>query len=175
MYLFLNRQRLYFYYLILFLYLVLNITVAIARTGRPELATNIQSDTMEVNLKTGNLIYRGNVIITRGLIKITGEKAVLFHNSEDEMKSFKLEGHVFFEQKRIKDSSTLVNAMAKSIEYDIERNEILLIGDVKLSNGMNSITADSMIYNTIEKILNVGEVNANPHGQSRVNILIRQK
>ena len=65
------------------LILVLSVSHAWALSSDREQPINIESDTAELNEKTGVSTYRGRVVLTQGTLIIHSDTLVIYTNEED--------------------------------------------------------------------------------------------
>src|SRR5690554_1491947 len=58
-------------------------------SGQP---IEIEADTAELDDQKGITIYRGNVVVTQGTIRMTGEKMTVYYNKEKDLDTVIMEG-----------------------------------------------------------------------------------
>jgi lipopolysaccharide export system protein LptA len=127
---------------------------------------NIQADSAEINDATGISIYIGNVEITQGSMKLTGDKVIL-ETKNKKVKKIIAEGDLStFTQKT--DDGRLINAEAEKMVYSITGNKIVLTTNAKLTEAGNTFASDQITFYTDKEIVKAGSNS----GNDRVNITV---
>lgn len=105
---------------------------------------DFRSDPKNNNNGTG--IYTGHVVITQGSIVITGDKAVM-RIVNNELRSADVTGSpATFQQQP--DQGELIHGLSQELTYDASLNDVNLITQARLEQGLRLMTADHIHYNT---------------------------
>ena len=127
---------------------------------------NIKADTAEINDATGISIYLGNVVITQGSMKLTGDKVTL-EVADKKVQKITSEGNLAtFEQTT--DEGKDVYAEAEILVYNIRENKIVLTENAKLTESGNTFTSNHIVIYTDKEIVSAGSST----GNDRVNITV---
>ncbi len=140
--------------------------VLIARSDDATKPINIKANTAEINDATGISIYRGNVEITQGSMRLTGE-IVTLETTDKKVKKIIAEGNLST-FKQTTDDGKLINAEAKKMVYRITSNEIILTDNAKLTEAGNTFASDRIVFYTDKELVNAGSSS----GDDRVNITV---
>ncbi len=98
----------------------------------------VEADNLSVNQNDGTAEFTGNVLIQQGTMKLSAPR-VLVTYSEDQSRVQRVEAT---------GGVTIVSgpdaAEAQRADYDLDRREIVMIGDVVIVQGANTLTSDRM-------------------------------
>lgn len=95
---------------------------------------------------SGTSVYTGHVVITQGSIVITGDKAVMRVVS-NELRSADVTGApATFQQQP--DQGELIHGVSQELTYDASLDDVNLITQARLEQGLRLMTADHIHYNT---------------------------
>jgi lipopolysaccharide export system protein LptA len=102
----------------------------------------------------GKQIYKGNVRISQGSLKIEANTATVLH-TKGQVQSAMLEGApAIVSQSR--DGGGMVRAQAQRIEYDLTANKVVLIGGVRIEEDGNTTSGERFEYS-----LDTGAISGN--------------
>jgi len=127
---------------------------------------NINADSAEIDDARGISTYLGNVEITQGSMRLTGDKVIL-ETSENQVKKLTSEGNLAT-FKQTNDDGKTINAVAKKMVYTISKHEIVLTDSAKLTEACNTFESDQIIFDTEKEIVNAGSAS----GKDRVSITV---
>lgn len=136
----------------------------------------IQANTMKFDLETGSSIYRGNVSIIQGTIKLTGENVIITRKN-NEIIDIKVDGNPAH---YLQDENTenRVHAISQHMKFTASTNRLVLTVDASLEQSSQTVVSQRIVYDTQNKIIIAGK-NGDPKnsGQSgdRVNITLTPK
>ena len=105
---------------------------------------DFRADSADSSSGTG--IYTGHVVITQGSIVITGDKAKI-QVINNELRSADVTGSPSSFQQQ-PDQGDLIHGVAAEVTYDASRNDVNLITQARLEQGLRLMTADHIHYNT---------------------------
>lgn len=131
------------------LFLAIGSSLAIALATDTEQSLHIVADTYLFDYKTGIHTYEGNVKVDQGSSHLTADRAVTKSNSQNKMEEAIAYGvkHLAEYSTIPKEGDQLFRAKAKVIKYYPSKAEIVLEGDVIVTQGKNSFNGPVIIYN----------------------------
>lgn len=107
--------------------------------GQP---VEVTADSLQVNQSTGLATFVGNVLIGQGDMRLSAERVVVTYAAHNPQKISKLhaEGNVTL-------ASGQDAAEAKSADYDVDSGNVVLKGDVLLTQGGNVLSGQTVTVN----------------------------
>ena len=107
----------------------------------PEEPVEIGADSLSVDRNAGTAVFSGNVVIGQGDLRIAAERVrVIYDDTTGDITRLAMSGGV-----------TLVTANeeaeAEAADYDLGTGELVLTGDVLLTQGDSALSADRMVVN----------------------------
>ncbi|GKT12492.1 MAG: lipopolysaccharide export system protein LptA [Thiomicrorhabdus sp.] len=127
-------------------------------TAQPSLADeeqpiNISADSLESQEQKGVSVYKGNVIITQGSLKLKGNIITVYH-PDSLLQSVRAKGQpAYFERYNQKEQAWLTGN-ANQIEYNAKYKTLLLIGDAEVAQpGKHVIKGPKLFYDLAKKTL----------------------
>ena len=116
----------------------------------------VQADTAELDDRQGVAVYRGDVVITQGSMKITGDTVTITQNASGDVEVFTSIGKpAYYEQKPSADKS-VVKAYGLTIQYFASNERIVLIDQAKVVQEGNTFEGEKIVYDTQRQIVNAG-------------------
>ena len=107
---------------------------------------NIQADSAFHDEKNGVTIYKGNVALQQGTLKIDAEKITLKSNTDGDIDSLTAEGKpAKFEQKPALDQET-VYGRANLVRYELIKKQVSLKGNAHIMQGQAELNSDNITY-----------------------------
>lgn len=114
---------------------------------------HIQADSAELDERKGTAVYRGDVVITQGTLKITGDTVTVRQLPGGEIESFTSVGQpAYYEQKPDVDKE-LVQAYGITIEYFARDNRIVITDQAKVVQTDNTFRGEKITYHTINETI----------------------
>ena len=142
--------------LILSLGAALGSAAAWALPSDREQPIRIQADSAELDDKQGVAVYRGDVIITQGTLKITGDTVTITQTASGDIDVFTSVGKpAYYEQKPAEDKE-IVKAYGLTIQYFSSNERIVLIDQAKVIQEGNTFEGEKIVYDTQRQIVNAG-------------------
>ncbi|MGE8503666.1 lipopolysaccharide export system protein LptA [Ectopseudomonas oleovorans] len=137
----------------------------------------IQADSAELDDKQGVAVYRGDVIITQGTLKITGDTVTITQTNSGDIDVFTSVGNLaYYEQKPAVDKD-IVKAYGRTIQYFASNERIVLIDQAKVIQEGNTFEGEKIVYDTRRQIVNAGRATgtnvATP--RPRIDMVIQPK
>jgi len=116
----------------------------------------VQADTAELDDRQGVAVYRGDVIITQGTMKITGDTVTITQDDNGDVEVFTSIGKpAYYEQKPAVDKE-IVKAYGLTIQYFAANERIVLIDQAKVVQEGNTFEGEKIVYDTRRQIVNAG-------------------
>ena len=142
--------------------LLLSLGVALGSAAAWALPTDreqpirVQADSAELDDKQGVAVYRGNVVITQGTLKITGDTVTITQDANGDIEVFTSVGKpAYYEQKPAVDKQ-IVKAYGLTIQYFAVNERIVLIDEAKVVQEGNTFEGEKIVYDTQRQIVNAG-------------------
>ncbi|KAA0949615.1 MULTISPECIES: lipopolysaccharide transport periplasmic protein LptA [unclassified Pseudomonas] len=140
---------------------------------------HIQADDAQLDDKQGVATYKGDVIITQGSMKITGNTVTLTRNPAGEIDVVTSVGNLaYFEQQQKATDPAPIKGYGVTIQYHAQQNRIVLIDRAKvLSSDGNSTEGEKIIYDTKTQIAQAGRANGSKvtTPRPRIDMVIQPK
>ena len=116
----------------------------------------VQADSAELDDKQGVAVYRGNVVMTQGTMKITGDTVTITQDANGDIDVFTSVGKpAYYEQKPDVDKD-IVKAYGLTIQYYASNERIVLIDQAKVIQQGNTFEGEKIVYDTQRQIVNAG-------------------
>lgn len=107
-------------------------------------AIEVTADSLSVDQDTGQAIFEGNVLIIQGDLRLTaGQVEVVYGTATSEIARLIASGGVTFVTAQEAAEATQAN-------YDVSTGELVLSGDVLLTQGASAISAGQMTINVTD-------------------------
>ncbi len=112
----------------------------------------IEADFAELDDSRGVTMYKGNVIVTQGSLRLTGDALTVNYGEGQELENAFLEGRpARFRQRP--DSGDQAEGEALQIEYHAKDSLLYLIREARLDQGGKILTGHRISYDTVRSIL----------------------
>ncbi len=141
----------------------------------------IEADFVEIEDELGVAVYRGNVIVTQGTMRFTGDILTVTYVSGQEIKEFLLEGQPAHFKQRPDNEDEDIKGESLHMRYEVQKDLVHLIEKAKVTQRGQIYTGHRAIYDRRRNILTAyraepGEVGTSgqpiPVDQGRVRIII---
>lgn len=141
--------------LLLFIYLAS--PPLFAQNTDKEAPLHIEADRVEMRERDQLSIYKGNVIITKGSIHITGDE-ILIQNRDGKLKHIKINGQpaTFFQ---LNDLQEEISAQSFQMKYLAENSMLELKQQALLVKNKNRFSSEHIIYDAHNDIVTAGHEN----------------
>lgn len=134
----------------------------------------IEAKTAEADNRTQVTIYRGDVIITQGTLRITGDTVWIYYSDSNTITKAISEGAPAKFRQLPDGKDDYMTADAERMEYHADQDLIRLIGNARYGEGADKITAPRIDYDS-----RLGRAKAGPgdagSGSDKVKITITPK
>jgi lipopolysaccharide export system protein LptA len=142
---------------------------AFAKSTDEDAPLHIEADELEMHENEGTSIYKGNVKINKGSIKITGDKIVI-SNKNGRLHRVQVNGKpaTFYQ---LNDLDEAINAESYIMDYKAKTGILELKEKAILLKNKNHFSSEHIIYNTLKDIVKAGNHNA-PSAQQKPRVKI---
>ena len=117
---------------------------------------NIQADSAELDDKRGMAIYRVDVVITQGTLKITGDTVTITMNNDGDIDVFTSEGKPAYYEQLPSPDKEIVQAYGLTIQYFANTDKIIIIDQAKVIQQGNTFRGEKIVYDTNLEIVTAG-------------------
>lgn len=136
----------------------------------------IQADNAQLDDKKGIATYTGDVIITQGSMKITGNTVTLTRAANGDIDVVTSVGtRAYFEQQQSAAKPDKMQGWAKQIQYQAQRDTIVLTDDAKVVNEGNTTEGEKIVYNTKTQVATAGRSPGVTTPRQRIDMVIQPK
>ncbi|PTU76290.1 lipopolysaccharide transport periplasmic protein LptA [Pseudomonas mangrovi] len=137
----------------------------------------VQADSAELDDRQGVAVYHGNVIITQGSMKITGDKVTITQTADGDIDVFTSVGKPAYYEQRPAADKDLVKAYGLTIQYFAANERIVLIDQAKVIQEGNTFEGEKIVYDTRRQIVNAGRASgaALTSPRPRIDMVIQPK
>jgi lipopolysaccharide export system protein LptA len=134
--------------------------IAPAKTSDAEQPIYIEADQVEIRDREGLSIYRGNVRIVQGSLRINGDE-IQFRTSDQGFQKVRILGKPanFFQ---LTDNNQEISAQGEEMEYQAHTGILTLNRNAVLVQQDNRFTSEHIVYNTQTNVVKAGVSNNNP-------------
>lgn len=143
------------------------------------LSTEIKADALRYDEKQKSSVFTGNVVLTRGSLKITGNQLTLKEDERGGQTGLATGSPARFERVRAQAANELIQGEAKRISYDSRSNTMQLRGDGLLRRLRDGKLSDEVRGEAIDYFDDTGKFSAQgqstPSGSGRVRVIIGPK
>jgi len=155
-----------------------------ALTSDADKAIEIEADYFELDDQKGETIYKGNVVMTQGSMRMTGDKLTAYYNESQGLDKAYLEGNLATFRQQRDGSKEYTEAEARRLEYYPKTESLLLKTQAKVTQGKRMFSGDRIdvdIRNSVVKARGAttsakpGESKPAQGGSGRVKIVIPPK
>ncbi len=131
----------------------------------------IGSESAVINEKENRAVYEGNVVMTQGTFKLTGDEIKLKTNANGEVEKFASKGQpAKFQNLRRKTDKRPVRGQGHQISYSYDSDLLVISGDAFIETEDSDFSGPLITYNLVS-----GEVTASGDEGERVNMTMQPK
>lgn len=135
---------------------------------------DIAADRVDIDDNKGISTFRGNVLVTRGTLRITGEVVVVHRTAEGELQRIIATGNQASYQQRPDNKQKDVVAHANRIVYNANSEIVDLTKQARIVQGGDTFSGAHLVYNAgQDKVTATG--NGDDKGRVRVRLQPKQK
>nr|WP_043750137.1 lipopolysaccharide transport periplasmic protein LptA [Imhoffiella purpurea] len=125
----------------------------------------IEADDVEVRESDNTSVYVGNVQVDQGSMRLLADHVTVYHREDRQPRLIIALGEPARYKQLLDGDQGEVEAFAKRMEYDADKDELILIGDGLLIQGTDRLASDRIIYDRAHAQFRAG-------GSGRVKITI---
>ena len=132
----------------------------------------IQADDAQLDDKNGVATYKGDVIITQGSMKVTGNKVTITRTAAGDIDVVTSVGNLaYFEQLQTAGDTKPVQGWGVTIQYHASQDRVVLIDKAKVIDKDGNITqGEKIVYDTTKKLASAGRATGTNVTESRPRI-----
>jgi lipopolysaccharide export system protein LptA len=129
----------------------------------------IEADAVELDERELLSLYIGHVQVKQGTLELSADEVLVRHYPDRQPQRIIAIGQPATYEQIMDDQNKKVHGRALRMEYEADRDEIVLIDEAVLVQGKDRFSSDRIVYNrTSERVL----AGTSAHGQKRVKIII---
>jgi lipopolysaccharide export system protein LptA len=140
----------------------------------------IDADYMKLNLETGFSSYTGNVIITQGELKLSGDKVTVQQTKNNEVERITVNGKPAH-YNHVTEKGENIQAESEQMVYTASENKLVMTVNANLKQPDHQVSSQKIVYDTEKKIVIAGDKDSSTATESgssssqRVNITLTPK
>ena len=121
----------------------------------------IEAQAAEADSRSKVTVYRGDVVITQGTLRITGDTVWIHYNDANAITKAVSVGKPAKFRQLPDNKKDYMTADAERMEYHADQDLIFLLGNARYGEGEDEITAQRIVYDSRKGSIKAG---ANPDG-----------
>jgi len=125
----------------------------------------IEADKVEVDEGQSTSLYLGQVQVDQGTMRLLADQVTVHHRSDRRIKYIIARGAPAVYRQQMDGDQGELQAFAKRMDYDAERDELVLTGEALVIQGTDRIASERIVYDRAHARVQAG-------GDSRVKILM---
>lgn len=129
---------------------------------------HIEADNVELDDRRGVSVYTGDVVITQGTMRITGDKVTVYTKPNGDLDHAVSVGKPATYKQRPDNKPEDVHARALNMEYFADKDTVILTDEAHLQQGPNTFNSKKIIYDVAKDQVDAGK----DTGGDRVRITI---
>jgi lipopolysaccharide export system protein LptA len=106
----------------------------------------IEADKVEVDEGKSTSLYIGHVQVDQGSMRLLADRVTVHHYTDRRIKYIIARGEPAFYKQLLDDNQGEMQAFAKRMDFDAERDELILTGDALVIQGKDRIASDRIVY-----------------------------
>lgn len=130
----------------------------------------MEADGVEIDERSGASIYRGNVLLTQGTIRITAEKVRVVQTGDNRQGRVEASGNPVTFRQQTDEAGKVVKGRARRIEYDTDSEVLVMIGEAMLEQNRDTFASDRIVYDRARSVVKAG---SSASGKQRVRMTIQ--
>ncbi len=123
----------------------------------------IEADKVEVDEGKSTSLYVGQVQVDQGTMRLLADQVTVHHRSDRHIKYIIARGEPASYKQQMDGEQGEMQAFAKRMDYDADRDELILTGDALVIQGTDRIASERIVYDRAHARAQAG-------GDSRVKI-----
>jgi lipopolysaccharide export system protein LptA len=127
---------------------------AAAELADREKPINVSADELTANNEIQESVFKGNVVLTQGTLRITADRVVIREDKEGYRFAVAYGAPVSFRQKRDK-VDDYIEGWAERAEYDNKSEVMKLFNKARIKSSQGDLAGDFISYNTARELFQV--------------------
>lgn len=132
--------------------LILGYVGAHARSSDADQPIEIEADFAELDDRVRKAVYTGNVVVTQGSIRMTGDRFIIHYTPDNELQKAFMKGKPARFKQRPDNADEDVEGEAIQFEYFATKNMMHLIENAKVTQGAKHYSGYYLTYDTVRSI-----------------------
>lgn len=133
---------------------------------------HIEADHADIDERNGVSVFRGNVVLTQGSLRLTADTLTVYKENDDIAKAV-AEGKPATYRQRPDGKPEDIQAKAKRMEYDAHAETVELLHEAVVWQGGDNFASERIVYDMARDVVNAG--NLDTESGSRVRIVIQPR
>ncbi|WP_157960392.1 lipopolysaccharide transport periplasmic protein LptA [Marinimicrobium alkaliphilum] len=129
--------------------------VASALPDDREQPIHIEADRAELDQRRGITTYEGDVRMRQGSMRIEADKVIIHTNEANDVERVEAHGSPAHLQQRRDPERGPMHARADAIDYDVAREQVLLLRNASLEQDGSTMSGNRINYNMLEDLVNI--------------------
>jgi lipopolysaccharide export system protein LptA len=125
----------------------------------------IEADQVELDEAKSTSVYVGKVQVNQGSMRLTADHVTVYHHEDRRVKYIIALGQPATYRQLLEGEEGEVQAFAKRMDYNAEKDELILTEEALLVQGTDRLSSERIIYDRARERMRAG-------GTGRVNITI---
>lgn len=160
---------------LVFLFFLFNTLPVMGKSADKDAPLNIEANQVEMRERDNISIYSGHVKITKGSLKITGDK-IIIKTKDGNLEHIDINGTpaTFYQ---LNDLDEEISAQSNQMDYQANSGILELKDSASLVKNQNRFSSQHIIYDTLKDIVKAGHDSktTDPDQPPRVKITIKPK
>jgi lipopolysaccharide export system protein LptA len=144
---------------------------AIALESDVDEPIEVEANSVEIDDKSGKSVYKGNVVLIQGSIRIDADRVTVIQHETKSDKITAVGKPVRITQKP-EDGKKPVKGRSSRMEYDVDSELLYLIGNASITQDQDTFRSDRIAYNRKTSMIKGG---VSAKGKHRVRVTIKSK
>lgn len=133
---------------------------------------HISADSASINENTGVTVYKGNVHIQQGTMKIRGDRVELYRNAAGDVNRIVSVGQPAEFEQQPQAEDPLTYAYGLHMEYLVDAQKVTITDEARVEQGQDIFTGQRIIYNMEQAIV---DAFSSEGGDTRVQMVIQPR
>lgn len=129
----------------------------------------VEADSVEIDEGSGKSIYKGNVILTQGSIRLAADKITVIQHENQSDKIIVIGSPALLTQKS-ENGKKPVKGRSTRMEYNVDSDILYLIGNATLTQDQDTFKSDRIAYDRKKSLIKGG---TSAEGKQRVRVTIK--
>ncbi|MDD7805434.1 MAG: lipopolysaccharide transport periplasmic protein LptA [Endozoicomonas sp. (ex Botrylloides leachii)] len=149
--------------------------IAIALPSDRYQKIEVVSNSASLDSKKGISIYSGNVIMTQGSIRLTGDTITLYNDKNNEITRIIAQGKRAFYEEKLEGKRGKAKAWGNTIKYNVTDHRVDLLQQAELSQDGDLFKGEAIHYDLATQRVNATGQPAGTSAKGRVHMIIQPK